>query len=338
MNRRPAIRTVSALRDAVSEYRLPRVIITALEVDLFTAVGSKIWTISQLAKALRVSNRGLSILCRVLASAGLLRKVNDRYRNSRLGAAELNRKSPRFLGAYLELLRDGWDNWSHLTESVRTGKEVGGGTSPDDPTYRRQFTWAMHQRSIGVAEALARQVPLRRAARLLDLGGGPGTYALAFLTRHPRLHATVCDRAPALEVAREIARAHRCGARLSFLPLDFMREAIPGRYDVIWYSNVLHIYSAEDNRALFARLLSALAPKGRLIIQDAFLLDRQGLVPMEANLFAVTMLLCTEQGNTYSMADTARWLREAGFRRVHVLKVKAGTGDWEGGLLEASRS
>lgn len=336
INHSPCIRSLADLREAVSHYRLPRAILTALDLDLFTTVGTKTWSIPELAKALFVSERGLGILCRVLASAGLLTKNKDQYRNSRLGATELNRKSPAYRGAYLELLRDGWPRWSKLTESVRTGREVDEETPPDDPAYRRQFSWAMHQRSADVAPEVARQIPLKDARTLLDLGGGPGTYALAFLAKHPRLRATVCDRGPALEVAREIAATHKAGSRLAYLPLDFMREAVPDQHDVIWYSNVLHIYSPEQNRRLFKHLVSVLTPGGRLFIQDAFLLDRQGLAPMEANLFGLTMLLYTEAGNTYSLVETAQWLREAGFRRVRTLKLKAGTGDWDGGLIEAS--
>ncbi|MFO0732861.1 MAG: class I SAM-dependent methyltransferase [Nitrospiraceae bacterium] len=178
---------------------------------------------------------------------------------------------------------------------------------------------------------------LGKAGRLLDLGGGPATYALAFLAEHPALRATVCDRPEALEVAQEIARPLKAGARLSYLPLDFMRDPVPGQYDVIWYSNVLHIYSAEENQALFERLLSALKSGGRLIIQDAFLHDREGLYPEEASLFAVTMLLFTERGNTYSLDATSAWLRRAGYVNVKPVRMKKGTEDWDGGLLQAQR-
>ncbi|GKS57788.1 SAM-dependent methyltransferase [Nitrospira sp.] len=336
MSASPSIRTVSALRDVIGEYRLPRAILTALELDLFTTVGTKSWTISDLSSAMGVSARGLDILCRVLASAGLLAKTKTQYRNTRLSRTELNANSRTFRGAYLELLRNGWGDWSRLTDCVRTGTQVEDELPPDDPAYRRQFTWAMHQRSIEAAVEVARQVRISGSGTLLDLGGGPGTYALAFLDRHPRLHATICDRAPALDVAREIAATRNVRPRLSYLPLNFMEEAVPGSYDIIWYSNVLHIYSPEQNQALFRRLRSSLVPGGRLIIQDAFLRDRLGLRPMEANLFAVTMLLCTERGNTYSVGDTSRWLKDAGFRRIRTFRLKAGTGDWEGGLLEAS--
>jgi SAM-dependent methyltransferase len=158
---------------------------------------------------------------------------------------------------------------------------------------------------------------------------------MAFLAKNPALLATVCDRPAALDVAKEIASTHKAGARLSYLPLDVMTEDIPGTYDVIWYSNVLHIYSPKDNQALFRRALASLNPGGRLLIQDAFLHDRNGLFPEEASLFAVSMLLFTERGNTYSAAETRAWLTDAGFKRFRVLRMKKGTEDWEGGILEA---
>ncbi len=329
-----AIRTFEDFREAVFAYRLPRVILTALDLNLFTVVGGKRWTIPALAAKLRVSRRGLDILCRNLAAAGLLVKRGSVYRNGPLGLAELNAKSPAHRGAYLDLLKGQWAEWSQLTTHVRSGKPLDA-DEPDEPAYRRRFSWAMHHRSLVMASEVAAQLDLAGAETLLDLGGGPGTYALAFLARNPRLRATVCDRAPALDVARCIAKTVPHGTRLSYLPVDFMREPVPGRYDTIWYSNVLHIYSPDENRRLFRRLLRALNPGGRLLIHDAFLHDREGLYPLESGLFAVTMLLATERGDIYPSRSVAQWLRETGFARVTKVSIRKGTGDWDDGILEA---
>src|SRR5207247_5027414 len=94
--------------------------------------------------------------------------------------------------------------------------------------------WAMHHRSREQAKTVARFLDLRRARTLLDLGGGPGTYAMAFLAANPALRATVADRPTALKVAREIAATHPAKARLSFATLDFMSDPLPGSYDVVW--------------------------------------------------------------------------------------------------------
>ncbi len=328
------ITTFDEFRDAVSAYRLPRILIMALELDLFTKVGARRWTVPQLAKALSVSERGLSILCRNLAMAGLLTKTGSVYRNGRLAATALNAGHAAYRKDYLDLMMNHEKDWLRLKESVQTGRPLDEDV-PEEPGYRQRFTWAMHYRTLETAPKIAAQVDLRGATTLLDLGGGPGTYAMAFLSTHPRLRATVGDRPAALEVAREIAAAHKAGSRLSYVPVDFTQEEIPGTYDVIWYSNVLHIYSPETNRAIFRRALAALNPGGRLLIQDAFLHDREGLHPAEASLFAVSMLLFTEEGNTYSAKETSVWLKEAGFTKTRVLRIKPETEDWEDGILEA---
>jgi SAM-dependent methyltransferase len=266
--------------------------------------------------------------------AGLLHKKRKHYRNSRLAATALNADDPAYRGSYLHLITHHANDWLRLSESVKTGEPLDK-DEPEEPGYRRQFTWAMHHRTLETAPMIAAQLPLRRAKTLLDLGGGPGTYAMAFLAKNPGLRATVCDRPAALAVAKEIAATHKAGARLSYLPLDLLKDRIPGRFDVIWYSNVLHIYSPEENLDVFRRARAALAEGGRLIVQDAFLHDREGLFPEEASLFAVSMLLFTETGNTYSVADTTAWLKEAGFASVRPVKMRKGKEDWEGGIIEA---
>jgi SAM-dependent methyltransferase len=328
------IATFDEFRSAITGYRLPRVLIAAIELDLFTAIGTDLWTISDLAREMKMSERGLAILCRNLAMAGLLKKQGETYRNSRLGATALNAQHPAYRGDYLRLITSHWTDWGRLLESVKTGLPLDH-NEPDEPDYRRRFTWAMHHRTLETAPKIVAQIDLHGARTLLDLGGGPGTYAMAFLAKNPMVRATVCDRPAALDVAKEIASTHKAGARLSYLPLDLLTEAIPGSYDVIWYSNVLHIYAPKDNQTLFRRALAALNPGGRLLIQDAFLHDRKGLFPEEASLFAVSMLLFTERGNTYSAAETRAWLTEVGFERIKVLRMKKGTEDWEDGILEA---
>ena len=330
------IRTFEEFRDTVFSFRLPKFLLSALDLGLFTIMGKARWSVSALAKALKADERGVEILCRNLASAGLLMKKGNRYQSGKLGWSVLNADSPEYRGAYLDLMRRQWDNWSQLTDSIRTGKPVDE-EEAETPEYRRAFSWAMHQRSLIPAKQVARQIKLTHARSLLDLGGGPGTYALAFLATNPKLQATVMDRPAALEVAREIAASSKHGARLSCIPIDFLQDQIQGMYDVVWLSNVIHIYSPAENTALFKKIFPALHPKGRIFIQDTFLLDQRGLVPPEANLFAGTMLLFTDTGNTYKAKDVQKWLRLAKFKTPKSISLKKGTGDWDGILIQARK-
>ena len=225
----PSIATIQDFRSLLAAYRLPRIVLTALELDLFTTLGSRARPIEQLAKTLGVSRRGLEILCRNLATCGLLNKRGDVYRNSSFAATQLNANHPQYRGAYLELLKSQWTQWSRLTDSVKSGRPVDQ-NGPETPDYRPQFTWAMHHRSVDVAARVAAGIDLRQASSLLDLGGGPGTYAMAFLRQNRKLQATICDRQAALEVAKEIAAPLKLRKRLSYLTLNFMEEDLPGQY------------------------------------------------------------------------------------------------------------
>jgi SAM-dependent methyltransferase len=332
----PHIQSFKQFRDVVYSFRLSRIIFTALDLDLFNIMGRRTLTIPQLAKQLHTSHRGLEILCRSLASTGLLMKSHAGYRTSTFANRYLQKSSKEFRGDYLALMQRQWKEWSRLTEVVTSGIPVDS-QEPETPEYRRSFTWAMHHRSQEPAQQIAKQVSMKTARSFLDLGGGPGTYALAFLKANPQLHATVMDRPAALEVAQTLAKQASVESRLSLQSGNFINDKIAGTYDIVWYSNVLHIYSPSENLKVFRKIRRALRPGGRLIIQDTFLEDPQGLRPLETNLFAVTMLLYTDTGNTYPLQDVRAWLHKAGLNRTRVIRLKQGTGDWEGQLLEARR-
>ena len=329
-----SIQSFKQFRDITYNFRLSRIIFTAFDLDLFNHMGHRTWTIAQLSKQTQTSQRGLSILCRCLASAGLLVKSPAGFQVSRFAKTYLQKKSKGFRGDYLTLIQRQWKEWSRLTEVVTSGMPIDSQES-ETPEYRRSFSWAMHHRSQEPAKQVAQQLPMKSARTFLDLGGGPGTYAVAFLKKNPQLQASVMDRPAALEIARVLAKQSSMKSRLSFHAGNFIEDKIVGKYDIIWYSNVLHIYSPAENLKVFRKIKRALNPGGRLLIQDTFLQDPQGLRPLEANLFAVTMLLYTDTGNTYPLKDVRSWLHKAGLNRTRRIRLKQGTGDWEGHILEA---
>jgi SAM-dependent methyltransferase len=319
------IKTFEDFRVVAQLYQYSRVIATAQELDLFTVVGNQALSVPVLAKRLQASPRGLDILCRNLAALGLLVKRGTVYRNSSVAKRDLNRNSPGYRAEYLKLIQSHWKDFAKLTRSVRLGTPAEAG-APDSPHWRREFTWAMHYRSREQANRIAGRLDFRGAETLLDLGGGPGTYAMAFLQKHRALRATIADRPAALKVAREIAARHPANARLAFVPLDFMQDSLPRPYDIIWLSNIIHIYSPAENLILFRKAARALAPGGRLLIHDSFITDPLGLYPIETTAFALTMLLFTETGNTYPSQEVMRWLQRTGYMDVKQRMLVSGHG------------
>lgn len=193
----------------------------------------------------------------------------------------------------------------------------------------------MHHRTVNFASRVAAQLDFEKAKTLLDLGGRPGTCAMAFLAQYPHLRATVCDRAAGLAVAGQIASSHKARTACHSLRVTLWRRICRVGMKSSGILTFFISIRPEKNWAVFRRVYAVLAPGGRPIIQNAFLQDSNGLYPEEASLFAVSMLLYTERGNTYSRRETVERLRDAGFVRGRSLRN--GTEDWDGGLLEAVR-
>jgi predicted O-methyltransferase YrrM len=175
----------------------------------------------------------------------------------------------------------------------------------------RGFAQAMADVGRQSAQTTAEALDLSGARRLLDLGGGPGIYALEFARRYPALQATVFDLEDTVRVARENIRRAGLQDRVSVVAGDAFADDLGGPYDLIFVSNLVHIYSAQENLRLVGRCAAALAPGGRLCIKD-FILDADGTSPPGGALFAVNMLVSTEGGDCYPLDQVKGWLEAAG--------------------------
>ena len=246
------IATFDDFRDAITAYRLPRVLIAALELNLFTAIGTDAWTIPDLARDVKVSERGLAILCRNLAMAGLLKKQGETYTNSRLGATALNAHHPAYRGDYLRLITSHWADWGRLLESVKSGLPLDH-DEPDEPDYRRRFTWAMHHRTLETAPKIAAQINLRGARTLLDLGGGPGTYAMAFLAKNPTApcHGVRPSRSPRRGEGDCVDSQGRCATLLSAVGFADGRHSRHLRCHLV-FERAPHLFTARQSGAVSA--------------------------------------------------------------------------------------
>ncbi len=176
----------------------------------------------------------------------------------------------------------------------------------------RALTLALAGRAHNVAPVLARNYPLDGARRLLDVGGGTGIYAIAWLQRHPGLTAIVWDRPEVLKVAREMAEAFGVVDRLELIPGDMFLDPVPTGADVVLLSNILHDWDVPACRELVARCASGLPTGGRLLVHDVFLNDALD-GPLPVALYSAALFRLTE-GRAYSAAEYRDWLSEAGLQ------------------------
>jgi len=171
-----------------------------------------------------------------------------------------------------------------------------------------------------MADQLAEAIDLSQARRLLDLGGGPGTYAIAFCRRRPELHAVILDLPLAVGVAEEEIAKAGMSDRITTHTADFLTDAIPGGFDAVLISNIIHQYGVDENMLLFRRAREALNPGGRIIVKDMYV-DESRTSPLFNALFAVNMLVRTPYGKTYTHDETIALLTASGFGDIQVVPL-----------------
>jgi (2Fe-2S) ferredoxin/ubiquinone/menaquinone biosynthesis C-methylase UbiE len=298
------------LAQSIRGFQESRVILTALELDLFTAIQSGA-TAAQAAATAGTEARATEMLLHALASLDLVRKEGAVFRNSPVAARFLAAGSPD--SARMAMLHTVglWHRWSGLTECVRTGT-----AAPDERSMEstEAFIAAMHSNARQRAAQLA-QAAAAGANRMLDVGGGSGAYAIAFAQANAKLRVEVFDQPAVLAIAKRHIREAGLEERISTRVGDLRTDEFGGGYDLVLISAICHMLGVEENRNLLARAYRALVEGGRVAIQD-FLLRADKTGPRAGALFSLNMLVNTQGGASYSQEEYTGWLREAGFGEV----------------------
>jgi SAM-dependent methyltransferase len=279
---------------------------------LLEAVADRSRSADEVANQLGVSSRAVYALLSSLAELDVLAENDNRYRllEEHRGPL-LDRSHPDYAGALIvhrfELIR----KWGRVPEILKTGSPI------DDepgqgPEGKETFIYSMRRLAkpgVGaVAELLLSRLP--ENPHILDIGGGPGTYAETFVEGGAQV--TVFDLPEVVELMRE----HLDAAGIAAVSGDFNEGLPEGPFDAAYLGSVSHIYGPEENLALIKRVARILSPGGLIAIRDFV----RGL-STGAALFGVNMLVNTESGNTYSEEEYRGWLGAAGFEKVEVLPI-----------------
>lgn len=292
-----------------------RLLLSAVELDVFTAVGEGA-TAEEVAVKIKTHPRATGTFLNALVAVGALTRHGAQYRNTPDTARYLTAGSPGSLRQPLMHTVRTWEGWHRLTDSIRQGGAAATpGVEGQNPAWTASFIAAMHQGAGAAARAVVEAVGAAGVRRMLDIGGGSGAYSIAFAEANPELRAEVLDLAPVVEIARRHIREARLEQRVTARVGDLTRDDFGGGYDLALLSSICHMLDEEQNRGLLRRVHQALAPGGRVVIRD-FILDPDKTSPRGAALFAVHMLVQTRGGSTYTEQEYGGWLREAGFTRI----------------------
>ena len=298
-----------------SAYYESATLFAALEAGIFTCLQELDGATAEAVAARgQLSPRGTRLLLDACTALGLLIKTADRYTNAPAAAATLVPGSPHDLTRAIGYNRDVYAAWGRLPELVRTGKPVEPPSLHlgDDPDRTRRFVLSMHGRALGIGRAIVPMLDLTGCHKLLDLAGGPGTYAVLMAQANPGLHCTVLDLPPVVQVAAELIAQAGMSERVHTIADDYHTAAFPGDMDAVAIFGALHQESPEAIQDILTRAYAALRPGGRIFILD-LMTDATHTQPVFSALFAVNMALTTDHGWVFSDQEICGWLRAAGF-------------------------
>ncbi|MBI5548137.1 MAG: methyltransferase domain-containing protein [Deltaproteobacteria bacterium] len=307
------------LAETVRGYMASRIVLTALELDLFTALaraGSPLGA-PAVAAALATDPRATEALLNALVALGLLVKKDGAFANGPLAARFLVAGARDDASVGLKHNLSLWKTWSNLTQAVREGHPPPRGDMDqrgDD--WTTPFIAAMHKNAATRAPVVVQAVGVAQGARrLIDIGGGSGAYSIAFAQAHPSLSCDVFDLSTVVPIAaRHVAEAGLT-ERVHTVVGDLRKDAFGTGYDLALLSAICHMLGPEENRDLLKRVFAALGPGGRVVIQDN-VMSADKTLPKAGAIFAINMLVGTERGGSYSKEEYTSWLAEAGFGEV----------------------
>lgn len=295
-----------------SSYWRSCILITAAHLDLFGWIGALEKSPRAAAAHFGGHAVGWEIFLNALCGMGLIRKRGEKFSNAPFSSRYLS-------GAGATLLLpdyDAWDIWGGLASILITGKRPRT-QKPfiSDRAKAKRLLRGLHVHAQQIAPYLIDKLPLTGCRTLLDVGGGLGTFAVAFCRHYPRLQATLVEHPNIVPLARRAVRDSGMAKRVGLIGLDFSRDALPRGFDTVFVSNILHAHGVAENRSLLAQLHRCLKPRGQLILRDVFM-TRDRIAPAWGTLFSVSLLLHTPQGRCYALDEILGWLRQAGFSRI----------------------
>jgi SAM-dependent methyltransferase len=295
-------------------------------LDLVTPLAGEALTAVEVAGRLGVDERGVAMLLDALAAMALVHKRGERYGATPFAAQYLAKSSPDYLGHIIMHHHHLMPGWAWLDEAVPHGGPVKESASHgDDEGARESFLMGMFNLAMQSAPRVVPLMDLSGRRRLLDLGGGPGTWAIHFCRQNPGLEAVVYDLPTTRRFAEETVARFGLAERIGFVAGDFLEGDIPKGFDVVWVSHILHAYGPDQCAVILEKAVAALEPGGLLLVQE-FILDDAGTGPLFPALFSLNMLVGTPSGQSYAERELCSMMASAGLRDVGRLPLELPNG------------
>ena len=310
-----------------------RALLTAVELGLFTHLGTGKMSAAQLAERLELHPRAIPDFPDSLVALGLLTRDGDGpnalYGNTIETAIFLDKESPQYIGGILEMASSRlYGFWGHLTEALKTGQPQNEIKETGEPMFAKlyaapdrleQFMNAMAGVSAGNFKALAEKFDFSRYKTLCDVGGATGQLSCMVAAANPHMHCVSADLPEVEPIAKRAIEAAGLPHRVSTTALDFFKDPLP-KADVITMGMILHDWDLEKKKHLIKLAYDALPPGGAFVVVEALIDDarRENAFGL---LMSLNMLIEFGDAFDYTGADFKQWCSEAGFDRFEIIPL-----------------
>jgi ubiquinone/menaquinone biosynthesis C-methylase UbiE len=284
----------------------------AVDLGIFEKLGDGPLTLDELQQATNLPRRALRVVANGLAALGVVDKIGERYCNGELAQAFLAGKTNIDVRAGLKLYNHIiYPLWMGLENTVRTGNPSRPPASSE--AFAKIFSEGVEAWTAPGARALPEKIDFAEHRRVLDIGGGTGSYLVPLLERYPMLRATLLDLPPSIAHARRRLAREAVRDRIELLEADAFIDPLPDGHDVVLVAGFIHLFNPDKALVVLKRVREHVQPGARLIIVDQWM-DATHTRPLFGAMLAVTYLLLSGEGDTYSVDEAKPWLDASGWR------------------------
>ena len=327
----------SHIMQTATAFWASKVLLTAVEFDLFSTLGDESMTATQLGEHLDIHPRGRFDFLDSLVALRFLDRDGDGpdglYKNTPETNAFLNKASPAYIGGLPEMLNARlFGFWNDLGTALKTGEPQSEVKIHGKPIFEELyasesklgiFLESMTGFQFANFLQLAEKFDFSRFNSVSDIGGALALLSRTVASRHDHLSFNTFDLPPVAPLAQKQVDVAGMADRISVVSGDFFQDELP-KADVITMGNILHDWNLEKKKILIKKAYDAL-PEGGVFIAVENLIDDARRENAFGLLMSLNMLIEFGDAFDYTAADFREWCSEAGFSHFDVIPLAGPT-------------
>jgi len=327
----------SYIMQTATAFWASKVLLTAVELDVFSTLDEGAMTATQLGDTLGLHPRGTFDFFDALVALKFLEREGDgpegRYKNTPETAAFLNRRSSTYIGGLPQMLNSRlFGFWNDLGTALKTGKPQNEVKHNGKPMFEElyadgarlgEFLDAMTGFQATNFQQLAEKFDFSGYRTMTDVGGALALLSRIVAAQHRHLAFKSFDLPEVAPLAQKQVDAAGLADRIQVVGGDFFKDELP-RADVISMGNILHDWNLEKKKLLIRKVYEAL-PAGGAFIAIENLIDDARRENAFGLLMSLNMLIEFGDAFDYTGADFREWCGEAGFQRFEIIRLSGPT-------------